>query len=374
MQIESFRETVTKNLIDLLHIHVSDLRKLYSSQAINPTVSPQTLQDKVQFDIRFYFIRRANENIDQFTKKTFVLEVDPNTGLKYIRKEQDQQTKNHQDDTIFVSGIMPELPNSDRCPVNNFMTYVSKLHPRCDYLWQQVKKMEEIKDADIWFKPCKIGPNPLSSFMSRLSDLADLSKVYTNHSIRVTGTTFLGRCNFSDKQIMAVTGHRSINSLSVYKKVSDDEKIMMGMAMTSYLHETTQPIEQQKLREIAPRPVPSAALGIPTGIENTVQQQEKVQQTAQAQITEKPTSKEIIQYEPEDPLLAADFNEDLNFDVCEMLNEIEKSSIQYSQVDKNSATCTTIEKQTTRRSPKVPIFQNCRIGSIGNIHLHIHKN
>ena len=124
--------------------------KLYNSATLNPNNgNPQSLQDKVQFDLRFYFISRANENIDQFKKDTFVMLVDPNTGLKYVKKNKDEQTKNHQDDTSFISGIMPEMPDSELCPVKSYMFYLSKLHPRCDFLWQQCKDLEDIKDADI---------------------------------------------------------------------------------------------------------------------------------------------------------------------------------------------------------------------------------
>ena len=55
-----------------------------------------------------------------------------------------------------------------------------------------------------------------------------LSQTYTNHSIRVTGATILTRENFAASQIKAVTGHRSVTSLSIYQRVSDGEKIKMG--------------------------------------------------------------------------------------------------------------------------------------------------
>ena len=331
-----------------LSVAFTDLQRLYNSKHLDPSVSPQTLQDKVQFDIRFYFIRRANENIDKFTKDTFTLCVDANTGRKYIKKQIDEQTKNHQDDTTFVSGIMPEA-DSELCPVKSFMKYLTKLHPRCDYLWQQVKDLDDFTDVDVWFKPLKIGENPLASFMSRISHSAELSKVYTNHSIRVTGTTLLGRANFSDKQIMAVTGHRSVNSLSIYKKVSDNEQISMGTAMTSFLQ--NQPPQRQAIKSgqqlaIAPKP------------------NEQVD----------PKNKEIVQYEPEDPLLSEEFNQDIDFDVGSILQEIEQNNMSCTQRENTTSTSMTVQKQTIRKSPNIPIFQNCKIGSIGQIHFHIHKN
>ena len=350
--------------------------KLYNHPIFDMSASPQQLQDKVQFDLCFYFIRRANENIrraneniDKFKKDTFSMQIDPNTGFKFIKKQIDEQTKNHQDNTTFVSGIMPEMPNSPHCPVSSFMKYLSKLHPRCNYLWQQMKDNQNLIDTDIWYKPLKIGPNPLTGFMSRISHLADLSQVYTNHSICVTGTTLLGRYNFFDKQIMAVSGHRSVNSLSVYKKVSDEEKITMGMAMTHYLQGN--PLVQnrgvrQQLCAIAPKKTqPSAALGAPP--RKNIPPKEKQPEKP------KETSRELIPFESKDPLLQDDF-EDVDFDVHAVLNDIEQN-LAISQIDTITNKATTVQCHTKKKSsPTIPIFNNCKIGNIGNIHFHIHKN
>ena len=54
-------------LVKKIPLFISDLKKIYSSKVLDPNLGPQQLQDKVQFDIRFYFVRRANENIDKFT-------------------------------------------------------------------------------------------------------------------------------------------------------------------------------------------------------------------------------------------------------------------------------------------------------------------
>ena len=118
------------------------------------------------------------------------MEVDANTNLKYICKSKDEETKNHQDDTQLITGFMTELHGSPFCPVSSYMKYVSKLHPGCEFLWQQPKS--DITDKDIWYKRnAKVGPNPLSTFMSRMSHDTNLTRVYTNHSIRSTGTTCL---------------------------------------------------------------------------------------------------------------------------------------------------------------------------------------
>ena len=71
---------------------LSDLRKLYTHPLMDPDMNPTTLQNKVQWDLRFYFARRANENIDKFTKATFKFMQHEESGLKYVVKSYDEQT------------------------------------------------------------------------------------------------------------------------------------------------------------------------------------------------------------------------------------------------------------------------------------------
>ena len=73
--------------------------------------------------------------------------------------------------------------------------------------------------------------------MKNMSIKVGLLKKYTNHDIRVTGCSILARCQFSDKQIMAISGHKSVESLKIYKKVSADEKFKMGF-MLGYVLKT----------------------------------------------------------------------------------------------------------------------------------------
>ena len=48
--------------------------------------------------------------------------MDVNTNLKYIVKQVDETTKNHQSDTDEVTACMPEITGSKFCPVYSFMT------------------------------------------------------------------------------------------------------------------------------------------------------------------------------------------------------------------------------------------------------------
>ena len=53
-------------------IEQSDLNKIYNSIYLDPN-TPTGLANRVQMNVRLYFCRRANENMDSMTKDTFVV-------------------------------------------------------------------------------------------------------------------------------------------------------------------------------------------------------------------------------------------------------------------------------------------------------------
>ena len=88
-------------------------------------------------------------------------------------------------------------------------------------------------------KPFHLGHNPMKTFMGNLSQICQLLDYYTNHCIRITGTTKLTRENYTLRQIMSITGHKSIQSLGIYQCVKADEKLMMGMGLPTVYYDHT---------------------------------------------------------------------------------------------------------------------------------------
>ena len=172
-------------------------------------------------------------------KDTSALMYDPDTKIPYVRKVRDELTKNHCDcDSELQTAFMPQMldPNTGRphkmCPVRSFENFITHLNPDCNKLWQHPLSRKLAQDEQIWYKAEPIGQSPLEKLMSRMSTKCKLSQKYTNHCIRVTGATNLARAKFNCKQIMSVTGHKSIHSLAVYQSVGSNKKMMMGMSLT----------------------------------------------------------------------------------------------------------------------------------------------
>ena len=112
---------------------------------------------------------------------------------------------------------------------------MSRLHPENNKLWQR-PRASFFSTNDIWYCNEPVGEKKLTVFMSELSKSAPLSQIYTNHSIRATGATILSKNMYGPVQIMAVTGHKSVQSLTVYyKRVDNEEKIRMGQTLSENL-------------------------------------------------------------------------------------------------------------------------------------------
>ena len=131
----------------------------------------------------------------------------------------DETTKNHpgglKDVQSFEKlGRMYKTPS----PMDGYTAlkkYITKLNPNCDAFFQYPKRNWMYTD-EVWYENRPLGINKLSSMMKELSVEADLSKVYTNHSVRATAITLWSHAGLSDRQIMAISGHQNESSLRSY--------------------------------------------------------------------------------------------------------------------------------------------------------------
>ena len=72
-------------------------------------------------------------------------------------------------------------------------------------LWQCPKKKVHSEDP-VWYENAPVGRATLHNVMKVISIYAELSMVYTNHSIRVTAVKTLDTANIEARHIQAVSG------------------------------------------------------------------------------------------------------------------------------------------------------------------------
>jgi hypothetical protein len=93
--------------------------------------------------------------------------------------------------------------------------YVSKLNPKCTAFFQHPRSNVALHDA-VWYENRPLGVNKLGEIMKSISIGAELSKVYTNHSVRASAITLLSSTNIPDRHIMLVSGHSNEQSIAHY--------------------------------------------------------------------------------------------------------------------------------------------------------------
>ena len=115
--------------------------------------------------------------------------------------------------------VFANIEEPQKCPVRLYSKYMS-LRPysaRKDVFYLQPLQNPV---ADCWYQSKPVGHNTLTQTVKRLCAKVGVEGHYTNHSLRRTCATRLYQQGADDDQIMSVTGHRTLNGLKVYKRIS----------------------------------------------------------------------------------------------------------------------------------------------------------
>lgn len=162
-----------------------DLRSIVST--LNP-LNIVELQLLAWFYVMLFFCQRGQEYVVKMVKTDIIF--DSENGKTTIRLK-NSITKNHTeiDEDDDNGGILVEEPNSEKCPVKVLKTYLSFLHPDNIYLWQ--RHSPKISHAGYHFTLQKLGANKIGSMMKTISQICNLSKIYTNHCIRTSCCTLM---------------------------------------------------------------------------------------------------------------------------------------------------------------------------------------
>ena len=124
---------------------------------------------------------------------------------------QDEASKNHQgclsDNTVsfekFGRMYQTEHPNDG---FNALCLYLEKLNPECSAFFQCPKRSWKRPHDGMWFENRCLRVNKLGDMMKILSKAANLSKIYTNHSVTATAITL-----WSDA---GLSGHRNPSAVT----------------------------------------------------------------------------------------------------------------------------------------------------------------
>ena len=179
--------------------------------------SPLSLRN-AWFHIVLFFCRRGREGQSALTTKSFKFETDA-AGRKFVTMAHDDASKNypgavHDSSTNEKEARMYESAKSnDGYKALKF--YLERINPKCNASFQYPKSNVRPED-NVWFEHRPLGVNTLANVMKKISEVAGLSTLYTNHSIRATTITLWSNAGVPNRHIMSISGHRNEQSLAHY--------------------------------------------------------------------------------------------------------------------------------------------------------------
>lgn len=180
-----------------------DIRKLYECGVFDSD-DPRTLQNKVFFEIMLFFCRRGRQNLRELKITDFLFGRDEK-GTRYVCQAGEELPINkREDDEEHEDRIMYEKPGPF-CPVGSLELYITHLNPENHFLFQKPKKNVRIGVDDICYVNMAVGARMLGDKMKAISLEAELSKIYTNHSIRATPVSTLDIFGSNAPRVMAVS-------------------------------------------------------------------------------------------------------------------------------------------------------------------------
>lgn len=191
-----------------------DMAKMYDTEILSDN-DPFSLQRKVFVELGIHFARRGREGLRELRKDSFEFRKDEN-GKEYATIGYHEMSKNHNGlDRTDTEKTQIIYEQEQLCPIKSLKLYISKLNPQNDAFYQK-PKARKYHNSATWYENKALGKNTLGQMMKTISEAANLSKIYTNHCLRVTTATVLAKAGVETRNICSVTGHRNEASLKSY--------------------------------------------------------------------------------------------------------------------------------------------------------------
>ena len=211
-----------------------DMTKMYESGTLSND-HPWGLLQKIYFEISLHFCRRGCEGLRELKKSSFIFKTNDN-GVEYATMayhETEKRKQGHEKDQHEKVTRMYSQPGPN-CPVNSLKLLLKKLNKECQSLFQY--PTVNWHNNDVWFNNQPLGKNAISKLMTKISQSAQLSCIYTNHSIRATSITALSRAGVQSTSIQHVSGHKSVDSLKHYAQMPSENQCQQ---MSTILHKVS---------------------------------------------------------------------------------------------------------------------------------------
>ncbi|CAB4035897.1 Zinc metallo ase nas-39 [Paramuricea clavata] len=222
------------NIVHKPVLEAKDLTKLKNSDILNVSTHLGLLRN-VWFHVSSFWCRSGRERQRKLTKDSFVFTEDANGGA-FVTMAHSEGSENHpggiHDNESFENLGRMYKTDAENDGVSALQLFITKLHPSCEAFFQYPKRKWSPADS-AWYENKPLGVNTLGNMMKTISEAASLSTVYTNHSVRETSIIMWSNAGLTNRHIMAISEHRSEQSLVHYNQRPSSDQLKRSSEVIS---------------------------------------------------------------------------------------------------------------------------------------------
>ena len=156
------------------------------------------------------------------------------TGQEYLEfNERETRSGNDPRNVRAIAPKMFAVPNNEKCPVRAYKVYAEKRPAEMktdDAPFYLAVNNVKSGSGKPWFKKAPVGVN--NTLMKRMIQKAGLGQNFKNHSGRKTMIQTLVNNDLPPTDIMQLSGHKNVQSITSYSTVSQKQQLNMSHTLT----------------------------------------------------------------------------------------------------------------------------------------------
>ena len=220
--------------------------------------NPKALQRAVFYYIEKCFCIRGGQEQRSLAPSNFKWSAKPGCDLHsvtYIEHGSknrpgglsDMRVENKE---VTCHAVTEEIPKCLVFLLNKYLAKLPKYAFEQDNILYLRPKATTPADLSLpWYEEAAVGKNTLSAMVKEMCAEAGIGGK-TNHSLRATGASAMFQANVPKKIIQKTTGHRSIEALHSYERVStEQQKAVSRVLMSNTSFDSENQCEQSELRQ-----------------------------------------------------------------------------------------------------------------------------
>ncbi|XP_073248879.1 uncharacterized protein KIAA1958-like [Porites lutea] len=232
-----------------------DIKLLYDKGLLGKS-TPEALLNTVWFNNTVYFgLRGCKEHRDMCWGDVQLRQTtNGEEFLEYTERQTKTRTGENPRDVRQIKPKMFSVQGSERDPVTVYKFYAEKrpseMNDNNAPFYLAVNNRKKQDSSKPWFKKSAVGVNKLNSLMKKMAEKAGLGPNVKNHSGRKTMIQTLTNNDIPATDIIQLSGHKNLQSVTNYSVVSEKQQVKMSRTLSELMSGNVHSLEKTNSSQV----------------------------------------------------------------------------------------------------------------------------